>query len=269
MPATGSTRPLADGAVDGQGRLRPRAPRRPVLDEIKQGDRVFADETSLPTLAPGNGQGEERLAVGLCPRRHAPSAERSADGGLSLRGQPGRRLRRAASRGYRGILQVDGYAAYKRLAKPGRKTARRPWRGAGPISGASSTNCMSPETRRIATTTVERWRRSGSSRRMSAARSDERAKRARSCSAPIVAELFDALGTRTAAHLGQVQAGRGDPLRHRPPRRHSSASSTTAASRSTPTSSSAPSGRRPSPARTLCSPDPTVAAEPGRPSPRC
>jgi hypothetical protein len=42
--------------VDGQARLRTPPLADFVLAHIKQGVRVFADETTLPTLAPGSGK---------------------------------------------------------------------------------------------------------------------------------------------------------------------------------------------------------------------
>lgn len=42
------------------------------LARIKQGERIFADETTLPTLT-GIGQGQGSLFVDLCPRRPAVS----------------------------------------------------------------------------------------------------------------------------------------------------------------------------------------------------
>jgi len=37
-----------------------------LFDEIKKGERIFADETTLPTLAPGSGSTKTSLALGLC-----------------------------------------------------------------------------------------------------------------------------------------------------------------------------------------------------------
>ena len=39
-----------------------------ILALIKQGERIFADETTLPTLAPGSGSHKNILSVGLCQR---------------------------------------------------------------------------------------------------------------------------------------------------------------------------------------------------------
>jgi transposase len=56
-----------------------------VLEKIKQGERIFADETTLPTLAPGSGKAQKAWLW-----RSAVWRQRSADGGLPLRGQPRR-----------------------------------------------------------------------------------------------------------------------------------------------------------------------------------
>lgn len=37
-----------------------------LFDEIKKGERIFADETTLPTLAPGSGSDKDSLSMGLC-----------------------------------------------------------------------------------------------------------------------------------------------------------------------------------------------------------
>ena len=60
--------------------------------------RRFADETTMPVLDPGRGQTEKGIALAIArDDRHA----------------------KALLGGYRGILQCDGYAAYKTLAAAG------------------------------------------------------------------------------------------------------------------------------------------------------
>lgn len=88
-----------------------------ILARIKQGERIFADETTLPTLAPGSGKvktawlwayaRDDTPFGGRAPPMVAYRFEDSR-GGVCV-------ARHLA--GYRGILQVDGYAAYNRLAK--------------------------------------------------------------------------------------------------------------------------------------------------------
>lgn len=89
-----------------------------VFDEIKKANRIFADETTLPTLAPGSGSTktaylwayarDDRTFGGADPPMVAYRFEDSRSGDCVVR----------HLNGYRGILQVDGYAAYNRLAKP-------------------------------------------------------------------------------------------------------------------------------------------------------
>lgn len=88
-----------------------------VLHTIKQGERIFADETQLPTLAPGSGKvktawlwayaRDDRPFGGSGPPMVAYRFEDSRSGDCVARHLDG----------YRGILQVDGYTAYNRLGK--------------------------------------------------------------------------------------------------------------------------------------------------------
>jgi transposase len=90
-----------------------------LLERIKQGERVFADETTLPTLAPGSGKTQkawlwayardDRPFGGAGPPMVAYRFEDSRSGDCVAR----------HLKGYTGILQVDGYSAYTRLAKTG------------------------------------------------------------------------------------------------------------------------------------------------------
>ncbi len=88
-----------------------------VLARIKQGVRIFADETTLPTLAPGSGK-TRKAWLWVYARDHRPFggagppmvAYRFED---SRGGEyPARHLA-----GFTGFLQVDGYAAYNQLTK--------------------------------------------------------------------------------------------------------------------------------------------------------
>lgn len=88
-----------------------------ILEHIKQGARIFADETTLPTLAPGAGKvktawlwayaRDDTPFGGSDPPMVAYKFEDSRGGDCVARHLAG----------YHGILQVDGYAAYNRLAK--------------------------------------------------------------------------------------------------------------------------------------------------------
>jgi len=87
------------------------------LARIKQGERIFADETTLPTLAPGAGKAktaylwayvrDDRPFGGSDPPIVVYSFEDSRAGDCVARHRED----------YRGILQVDGYTAYHRLAR--------------------------------------------------------------------------------------------------------------------------------------------------------
>jgi len=91
-----------------------------VLAQIKKGERIFADETTLPTLAPGTGSTktaylwayarDDRTFGGSGPPMVAYRFEDSRAGDCVAR----------HLEGYSGILQVDGYAAYNRLARADR-----------------------------------------------------------------------------------------------------------------------------------------------------
>lgn len=87
-----------------------------ILALIKEGERVYADETTLPTLSPGAGKTktawlwtyarDDRAFGGTAPPMVAYRFEDSR-GGESVE----RHLR-----DYTGLLQVDGWSAYNRLA---------------------------------------------------------------------------------------------------------------------------------------------------------
>ncbi len=88
-----------------------------ILERVKEGDRVFADETTLPTLAPGSGKTtkawlwayarDDRPYGGTSPPMVAYRFEDSRGADCVARHLSG----------FSGILQVDGYAAYTSLAK--------------------------------------------------------------------------------------------------------------------------------------------------------
>src|SRR5215213_813452 len=89
------------------------------LHEILLGSpRLFADETTLPVLDPGRGQVKKGFAWAIA------RDDRPWGGGdppaVVFRFAPGRGAEHAEAllAGYTGILQCDGYAAYKNLAAP-------------------------------------------------------------------------------------------------------------------------------------------------------
>ncbi|UVK48054.1 IS66 family transposase (plasmid) [Mesorhizobium sp. AR07] len=88
-----------------------------ILERVKEGERVFADETTLPTLAPGSGKTtkawlwayarDDRPYGGTSPPMVAYRFEDSRGADCVARHLTG----------FSGILQVDGYSAYTNLVK--------------------------------------------------------------------------------------------------------------------------------------------------------
>jgi len=93
-----------------------------ILERVKEGERIFADETTLPTLAPGAGKTtkawlwayarDDRPFGGTSPPMVAYRFEDSRGADCVARHLAG----------FSGILQVDGYSAYTSLAKTRAKT---------------------------------------------------------------------------------------------------------------------------------------------------
>lgn len=93
-----------------------------ILERVKEGERIFADETTLPTLAPGSGKTtkawlwayarNDRPYGGTSPPMVAYRFEDSRGADCVTRHLAG----------FSGILQVDGYSAYTNLAKTRAKT---------------------------------------------------------------------------------------------------------------------------------------------------
>jgi transposase len=163
-----------------------------VLEKVKQGERIFADETTLPTLAPGSGKTQkawlwayardDRPFGGIGPPMVAYRFEDSRGGECVERHLAG----------FAGILQVDGYAAYNRLA-----------RSAGANEGVQLAACFAHvrrrfyelhvnESSRLATQTVitmaELWEIEADIRGHDP---ETRLNARQQRSAPIVAALFD------------------------------------------------------------------------------
>ncbi|WP_439371730.1 IS66 family transposase [Bradyrhizobium sp. DASA03120] len=162
-----------------------------VFSEVKEAERVFADETTLPTLAPGSGSTktaylwayarDDRTFGCSGPPMVAYRFEDSRSGECAVR----------HLNGYRGILQVDGYAAYNKLARD---------RG---NDGITLAGCWSHSRRKfyelhvagsseVATATVERmarlWQVEKSVRGQNP---DTRVAARQQASAAVVADLFD------------------------------------------------------------------------------
>lgn len=162
-----------------------------VLGEVLKGARVFADETSLPTLAPGTGA--TKMAWLWAYARDDSTFGGSGPPMVAYRFEDSRSgdcVRRHLG-GYRGILQVDGYAAYNKLVRKD-----------GGNDGPRLAGCWAHSRRRfyelhvagaseIATTTVERmaelWKLEAEVRGQAP---EARAAARQVVSAPIVAGLF-------------------------------------------------------------------------------
>ncbi|HZS81327.1 MAG TPA: IS66 family transposase [Stellaceae bacterium] len=170
--------------------LEPLAER--VLHHIRAGERIFADETTLPTLAPGAGKAktawlwayarDDRPFGGVGPPMVAYRFEDSRGAECLSRHLAG----------FSGLLQSDGYGAYRQLADPGR--------AGGPVTLAA---CWAHLRRKFyelhvaglsetATWTVERmaalW---GLEQEIRGRSPEERQIARRQAAAPIVAELFE------------------------------------------------------------------------------
>lgn len=88
-----------------------------IFDRIKEGERIFADETTLPTLVPGLGSAktaylwayakDDRPFGGSGPPMVAYRFEDNRSGDCVAR----------HLEGYLGILQIDGYSAHNRVAR--------------------------------------------------------------------------------------------------------------------------------------------------------
>ena len=164
---------------------------RYLLSRIKQGERIFADETTLPTLAPGSGKTktaylwtyarDDRPFGGTAPPMVAYRFEDSRSGACLEK----------HLEGYRGILQVDGYAAYNRLARTDRGNDAVLLAGCWSHVRRKFYELHVAGSSQIATRTIEIMSR------IWAIEEDVRGKdhtarlEARRQSAPIVAELFD------------------------------------------------------------------------------
>ena len=211
-----------------------------LMRRVREADRIFADETILPTPAPGTGKTktaylwayarDDRPFGGDDPPMVVYHFEDSRAGSCVDRHLGG----------YRGILQVDGYGAYRHLEKPVQ----------GENDGIVLAGCWAHVRRKffelhangeseVATLTVERmkalWAVDDGVR---GAAPEIRAAARRPASTPIVDDLFD-LWDRHLPRLSQ-KSKLAEAIRYALTRPgYSNASSTTAASTSTATSSSA------------------------------
>lgn len=162
-----------------------------LLARIRQAERIFADETTLPTLAPGAGKAkqaylwayarDDRPFGGSGPPMVAYRFEDSRSGDCVAR----------HLEGYRGILQVDGYAAYNRLARTDHANDAVTLAGCWSHVRRKFYELHASERSPVATRTVETmaqlWALEDTVRGQIA---PTRAAARRQASAPVVAELF-------------------------------------------------------------------------------
>ena len=239
-----------------------------VLARIREGERIFADETTLPTLNPGAGKTktawlwayarDDRPFGGAGPPMVAYRYEDSRSGECAARHLGD----------YRGILQCDGYAGYRKLA------------GAPHANGLRLAGCWAHLRRRffdlhangeslVATATVEQmkqlWAVEDEVRGQPPRRAwrRERRRRPRSCKRCSISGSANCRASPANRNWRRRSAMR-DRIE-----RFSSASLRMAASKSTPTSLSGPSGPRQLQERTHFSPVPPAEGRHGRPSPPC
>ena len=126
------------------------------FSQIKRGERIFADETTLPTLVPGSGAAktaylwayarDDRPFGGNGPPMVAYRFEDSRSGDCVARHLDG----------YRGILQIDGYTAYNRVARPERGNDGALLAGCWAHSRRRFYELHANDSSKVATATIER-----------------------------------------------------------------------------------------------------------------
>ena len=88
-----------------------------VVGTVLSSDKLFADDTTLPVLDPGRGRTKTgRLWCYAVDDRPWCGPDSSRGSLCVFRGPQGRRVRPDTWPTFRGVLQVDGYAGFKRLA---------------------------------------------------------------------------------------------------------------------------------------------------------
>jgi transposase len=108
---------LADWVGRGAWWLRPLHAR--LLDELRASPKLFADETTAPVLDPGRGR--TRTGQLWAYARDDRPWSGPAPPAVAYVYAPDRKAERPAAhlQGFRGLLQVDGYAGYRALAEAG------------------------------------------------------------------------------------------------------------------------------------------------------
>lgn len=127
-----------------------------IFSQIKRGERIFADETTLPTLVPGSGSAktaylwayarDDRPFGGSGPPMVAYRFEDSRSGDCVAR----------HLEGYRGILQIDGYTAYNRVARPDRRNDGALLAGCWAHSRRRFYELHANDSSKVATATIEK-----------------------------------------------------------------------------------------------------------------
>ncbi|MGY3530766.1 hypothetical protein ACVIHD_006405 [Bradyrhizobium embrapense] len=163
-----------------------------IFSEVKKADRVFADATTLPTLAPGSGS--TKTAYLWAYARDDRTFGRDGPPMVAYRFEDSRSGECAVRHlnGYRGILQVDGYAAYNKLARSDRGNDGITLAGCWSHCRRKFYELHVAESSEVATATVERmtnlWQVEKTVRSQSP---DARVAPRQQASAAIVADLFD------------------------------------------------------------------------------
>jgi transposase len=90
-----------------------------LVDELKRSPKLFADETRCPVLDPGRGKTKSGYLWAIA-RDDRPWGGTEPPA-VAYRYAPGRGKEHAVAllEGFSGVLQVDGYAAYKELTRAG------------------------------------------------------------------------------------------------------------------------------------------------------
>lgn len=233
-----------------------------LLDRLKASAKLFADETTAPVLDPGRG----RTKTG---QLFAYARDDRSWGGpdppiVAYVYAPDRKAVRPIAHlaGFRGVLQVDGYAGYKVLAERGAVQLAFCWshvrRRFYELAQSGLAPIASEALRRIAALYRIEDEIRGRSAEERRARRQERSRPLIDAFEPWLREKLSLISQKTKlaeASAMPCRAGRAF-----------ASSLRTAGSKSTTTWSSGPSGRLPSIARTPYSPAPTVAPSTGRSS---
>ena len=127
---------LADWVGRAAFLLRPVHER--LLDRLKASSKLFADETTAPVLDPGRGR-TKTGQLWAYARDDRPWGGADPPG-VAYVYAPDRKAERPIAHlaGFRGVLQVDGYGAYKVLAAPPVLRTCPEWPGADRVRGADA-----------------------------------------------------------------------------------------------------------------------------------